>query len=998
MNTLIITPSTQSLFTRFAWKEYRMLRGFWLAGFVISFVLQWFLATVASIPGTQEEEVFTIAWAAAALYGVGAAITMFCAETEERTRDYLRLLPGDWRPIFATKIFMSLVSAILLACALSLTGWWLAGYHWPESRQMQLTFAMLGVAIFEGLAWGVLFSLWWKQPLVAAVAAIACASLGTQFAVGLSAHENVFSSQAYRAALSARLVICAAVFLLDVWLGKQWLYPKAQTGRKENAVAKPASGLKAATSAAGQRRKMYSRLLWQTWRESWRMIFIALPLSFLMIAAFMVPAYTVSTYNYLRALPFVALILPALLGALTFRADQQSDHRLFLATHAVKPRRVWLARQAIWLSVVIILCGLFQLIGSSLMQSTLSREVTHYLESGWAYYPYWLGTEYSLEGSSWTHAWQFEHMRANYERAVLVAWTATLTAYGVGQLCSMALRQSLLSGFLAILLSVVIGAWAVLMFLWEMNSQWFVLPLGIATLAATWLRMPSWILGKNRLKQWVAPAVVVAATLVLTLDMVPGERLAQVSRLPTVQPFLGNSFDEAQQRFNNLEQAAGPTALAYERLAAELNDADAEFLRHSMFVHTDLMPESIREAAEKAVQLSLKPECRFTYQQVVIGSEPGKVLLTIHALLDADAKRLERNGDLDAAFERLAARLRLTGQMLNGQTSGHFTQILWDNWKSGIAATCEQIVDWANHEDQTSERIKAAIREIETIQSTWPQPTDALYVDFDEVRRILLDEAPPTHPNWLLLVLSRLPGEQERGLMSVEQLTRQAMNYANAVKHLAAGQPIRSWANPNREVNHPRDLLRHGRSEKSFAVEELASNGNVHFFNAASRLATAAASSFLAVEEFNSTGSLLHLLRYWVDTETRIRALQLRLALIAYRIDHGEYPAKLNELVPDYLPTMIRDPYSNKPFVYRPQGLKLPLVHNAVGVGGSFRKIAANTPLLWSVRNDYSKLQEVTEPTEQPEDDGTRTAIRPEEWQTVFKFEDTENLVFLLPK
>ncbi len=116
MNTLTINAAPQSLFRRFAWKEYRMLRGFWLAGFGIAFVLQWFLATVVYPLQTLGNEFFMLAWSAAALYVVGAAITMFCAETEDRTRDYLRLLPGDWRPIFAAKAFMTLSTALLLVC------------------------------------------------------------------------------------------------------------------------------------------------------------------------------------------------------------------------------------------------------------------------------------------------------------------------------------------------------------------------------------------------------------------------------------------------------------------------------------------------------------------------------------------------------------------------------------------------------------------------------------------------------------------------------------------------------------------------------------------------------------------------------------------------------------------------------------------------------------------------------------------------------------------
>ena len=112
---------------RFAWKEYRMLRGFWLAGLVIALSIQ-VLAYVdvlrvgALAPGWY----MMVAWSAAALYSVGAAITVFCAETEERTRDYLRLLPGDWRAIFSSKVADGVgdgTRARRRCCHLQVAGW-----------------------------------------------------------------------------------------------------------------------------------------------------------------------------------------------------------------------------------------------------------------------------------------------------------------------------------------------------------------------------------------------------------------------------------------------------------------------------------------------------------------------------------------------------------------------------------------------------------------------------------------------------------------------------------------------------------------------------------------------------------------------------------------------------------------------------------------------------------------------------------------------------------
>ena len=63
-----------------------MLRAFWLAGLVIAALVQGFTSVFGINPQYNSAAVLMIAWTAAALYSVGAAITMFCAETEERTR------------------------------------------------------------------------------------------------------------------------------------------------------------------------------------------------------------------------------------------------------------------------------------------------------------------------------------------------------------------------------------------------------------------------------------------------------------------------------------------------------------------------------------------------------------------------------------------------------------------------------------------------------------------------------------------------------------------------------------------------------------------------------------------------------------------------------------------------------------------------------------------------------------------------------------------------
>ena len=60
--------------------------------------------------------------------------------------------------------------------------------------------------------------------------------------------------------------------------------------------------------------------------------------------------------------------------------------------------------------------------------------------------------------------------------------------------------------------------------------------------------------------------------------------------------------------------------------------------------------------------------------------------------------------------------------------------------------------------------------------------------------------------------------------------------------------------------------------------------------------------------------------------------VQVAFALAAYRCDHGDYPTKLEDLAPQYLPTVPDDLFSGKALIYRPSGKGY--LFYSVGVNG----------------------------------------------------------------
>ena len=96
MTTTTLSPITQ----RFAWKEYRTLRGFWIAAFVLGVLIQWLAYAIHDRPpGTDwPTALFIVGLVTAALYAVGVAATTFSMEHEDETYAFLNGLPTRWRP------------------------------------------------------------------------------------------------------------------------------------------------------------------------------------------------------------------------------------------------------------------------------------------------------------------------------------------------------------------------------------------------------------------------------------------------------------------------------------------------------------------------------------------------------------------------------------------------------------------------------------------------------------------------------------------------------------------------------------------------------------------------------------------------------------------------------------------------------------------------------------------------------------------------------------
>jgi hypothetical protein len=362
---------------RIGWKEYRTLRGLWLSVAALAIVVQ-AISALCALPGTDVPAwLFGTALAASALYAVGAAAILFAVEYEDETYSFLVGLPVTWLPVFAGKLLVAILSALAFAIGLLLTGLAISG-RWPSSFAIEQLSALFGVAILESLAWGMLFSLLVSNPLLASLLAIGTMSLSTNVAVNVL-HRSVTAStemQSYLATVWLRFTVVIVVFAADVWLARRWLsgsafHHAATAGpARTSNWTRPLGQLlilanlrpQASTELPPARRRVitrpFARLLWQSWRQSAKMMFAMLAIS-LALTAVAFAYLALLSHNLLQrwtselaVAPEVALALSilfsALFGSAVFALDQRREQYRFLAEHAAQPRSVWLSRAFTW--------------------------------------------------------------------------------------------------------------------------------------------------------------------------------------------------------------------------------------------------------------------------------------------------------------------------------------------------------------------------------------------------------------------------------------------------------------------------------------------------------------------------------------------------------------------------------------------------------------------------------------------------------------------------
>lgn len=962
---------------RFVWKEVRMLRG--LAVGVVGLTLVVMALLRALLPGDLVPTWMLIsAFAGAALFAVAATVTLFAVEREMGTTVFVELLPQNRVALFVGKVAAAAGLTLLVAMVL-VAATYLAGL-WPSGEDARVIVPQGIVAILEAFSYGLLMSLLCPNPLLAAVLAMAAASLNSQLAMALSMDSaNGFMTREFQIATPTRLMLVSLVGALDVWLGLNWLQSLSAPRRR----AREANAVKE-TPVRPRKLGMFGRLMWQSIRQSWKSILAVTAIGLLlMFAADLVLATLLGSVSAMfERYVFISLLfLPALYGALAFRADQRQRQYRFLAEHAGQPRMVWLSRQLTWLTPTIVWCAVVSSLSWSIVGSLVLDGLRSASRGGYAF-----GLDSNGQLST--------AMRMNIEmtaefwfQVTVVFWMASLAAYAVGQFFSLALRSDVFAGLLSLGGSVLILGWAYLAIDWQLPPLWCIGPPAAGLMWASWLRGPDWLADRLGLRAWVWPALVAMASAVAALVLVPLERAAQVSeRYPAPSIEYMRSTLEHERRLNEL--AAGGAQHAIEtrsrfrdafaranQLAPLLDSPSADGYSIEALGESVMRANAVgREVSDEYIKLAddmratdFTPNEEFDTRVIEASRQPCRLPLgeekqwdsrgKVHSYAQSRAKAL-RSRDLAAALELLLAARRIEAQ-LSSPYYGWGATVQSDSAKSLVA--------WATAPGQSPELILRAVEELGEINRNWPTPVATVMDSYLDTQAVIRGESASalvraavqrgddrsSLPSWFAILKHQFPGESSRAERALDILAAFALDYFAGLQ--VELEHIDSVAtSPSADVRRLqaaeefRERLSRWRGDDVVSMIVSDGLGGGPVIEERAKLVRAAQTSRLGAAQFIHPAQLFHYAAEWIDGLVQRRAERVRLALIAYRVEHGEYPLDLKQLTPKYLAAAeIVDPYAAEPFQYRPQGFEKWACRREGVMPRDCHP--PHTPLLWSV-------------------------------------------------
>jgi hypothetical protein len=858
------------MYGRLWWKDFRQLWPIWVIVALAAAATQCLLLAVEGESARHGDlGVSAVLWAS--LYALAAGAAAFAGEREAGTLRTLDVLPADRSVVWVGKVSFALVTSLALALLLTMMAA-LSSTSWKLSLPQSIS---VGAGMLVALGCALFWSSILSNALAAAVAAIFCAAIYVGFLsdtliASYKPHPAFFSYFLAQAALVlATLGGSDLIFTRQRRFGRlpvEFRSPIVMMRDQRDSGAR--LQIESSGAAAAERVPAPAPMGWTT-----------------------APAYVAS-----GALTRASwLVEVRTLAAQTFREGKKTWFWLLASANALPVALMCYDREqlveGIWFALLSTLAVL--VVGSSALGLENRGRTQRFL----AYQGARPGLVWLVKIAVWAAAMAvIITMLAGW--AIFTArtfsqgdwWQFSLTLplwFAASVLCGMIFRRGITALVIGLVLSSALMVPLVILIAASLLPAVGLLPVSLALLVVSWAWSGDWMLERPAPGRWVRLGMLVAGASGLLFASYVGYRVWSVRDVGPIAP--PAAWAEA-----------APALLPAERNAAELYREAERRLRDQTGSDTARNADALRAIRQAAA----RPDCRFAEpaSQTLFDSAPAPPVDQFARLLSLEGEKRLDHGDLAGAWEDIVSLLRMARHFTRGAPLGPAHVALVSVERRALALA----MDWAFARGQTSERLHSAL----SVYVDLPKVTPAAEVVRAEA---MILENTLDHPSALFrayLEESRLFGRAGPETPSQQALARiwfhvlaPTWEFARArrVNRLAAAAAIRAASREPGQRPGPIESGLHD-SEVEHALET---------------------SPRLLRSIVPWTGSFIETAD---RSEVARRALVQILALRAWQIRHGgRLPYHLGALVPDDIPSLPKDPYSDGPFGYVPSlGQKAP--------------------------------------------------------------------------
>ncbi len=1019
------------LLHRLVWKELRSLRALWLTLLAAAIVLQlgptgffefwrdrgrWLCGVMLVIP---------------TIYALASASLTFAGEREEGTDQLLCRLATPPGMLLGVKFGLSvLTTAALFGVLASWTMLLLklvdrSDHTWSELTGDLPKFSIEALAWTTGLlSFGLFFSLLFRRVLPCLVATAVAAGLLPLITTNLL--DLVLSSKApwtdwldwmLRLGVVPVLTLVISTWFVGNWDENRW--PRLLERLLEawrNSVASrdrpnPASGIVGWLGHRGRTllrpfglflsdgdlsawRREVRRWLWLERRQVWRvMLFVSVAFGIYVAEQQFVVRW--GSQLLTREFPFVMAFVAFLFGAMSFQAQQSGQRFRDFAAHGASPTALWGIKQVVWFSAMLLTTGVLTLLVVGLDDLRQSEfwpafypgeieELWRPLGFGinWKYQLEWIPESHWLPESSWS-------LLAN----VVVALGLS---FGVGQLVSLLIPRAVTAATVGFLLAGVAFTWQQSTASVAIPSGLAVLPLIVGLLAASAVRMADWLEERNSVRGWLR---VLAACFIPSLVTLIGTPIYRVAEIPMAEIPTGSHGEIERPELLSEKPAWMKADTNAKRVAewwlrlAESIEGEPVFVskstapasdggesveieserrpRHLMELRTELVAWSklknrdwlSTNADRVSEMLRLAPHmenCAFD-NELFEGSGTADNRLRrfcqVAVLLKMASESAISEGKLGEGLRPLLVLLRLSEHMQQNAQ--------W--WATYSGEQLEQtvwtlLIDWVRHPAQTGDSLRAAIGRSATAHPL----AEALKKHVE----LLPPPSQVVVEEYSIAKQESAKRRQEFG-WPVSWLFWERQRYERLLDYsvVAAMQDMHIWLPVSRE---------NWQGDRQLVFRPIWHQPRQSPQRMRAHLLQRSTWNPIADRD------LRFLWGYdaeWQHANERgeasawRRGLIATLALRAFHLDHGRWPAQWDELIGAYLDRVPVDPWTGLPFEFRPQGFPFELRtwHS---------RIPANTPLFTSRGTHEQRLEKITVPSGEGEPEKTEwVAVSPYQTQ-----------------